>query len=86
MLYDGQWKLSKYTTGDIHLFDMENDAQEQHNRAADPTCAERLAAMDGELTQEIMRSIIAANDEKAVDLGTGLWDSDQYGREGRERC
>ncbi len=86
MLYDGQWKLSKYATGDVHLFDMENDAQEQHNRAADLNCAERLSAMDSELNQEIMRSIIAANSEKSVDTGNGLWDSDEYGREGGQRC
>jgi arylsulfatase len=85
MLYDGRWKLSKYSTGDVHLFDMQRDPQERRNRATDPTCAEMRAAMDAELMQEIMRSMLESHRDKGVDAGNALWSDSEYGKEGQPR-
>jgi arylsulfatase A-like enzyme len=85
MLYDGVWKLVKYATGDIHLFNLAEDPTEQRNRIHDPACRDRYLEMDTRLTQEIMRSIVAANHEKSVDTGNGLWSDVEYGKRGWRR-
>jgi arylsulfatase A-like enzyme len=56
MLFDGQWKLCKYVDGQ-HLFNLEEDPTEQHNRACDPSCADIMQRLDTQLTAEIMRSV-----------------------------
>ena len=35
MIYDGQWKLCKYSTGEVLLFDLSKDSNEQHNLMKD---------------------------------------------------
>ena len=85
MLYDGRWKYSKYSTGDVHLFDMQRDPQERRNRATDPACADLRAEMDAELTREIMRSMLDSHRDKGVDAGNALWSDAEYGKEGRPR-
>lgn len=80
-LYDGEWRLSKYATGEVTLFNLKEDPQEQRNRIHDPACAERLAAMDAELTRTIMRSMQEAFFDRRVyirDLSQDPW----FGREG----
>lgn len=80
-LYDGEWRLSKYATGEVTLFNLKEDPQEQRNRIHDPACAERLAAMDAELTRTIMRSMQEAFYDRRVyirDLSQDPW----FGREG----
>ena len=44
MAFDGRWKLSKYSTGERLLFDLENDPHEQRNLIADPSAAGDLRA------------------------------------------
>lgn len=56
MLFDGQWKFCKYIDGQ-HLFNLEEDPTEQHNRARDPSCADIMQRLDTQLTAEIMRSV-----------------------------
>jgi arylsulfatase A-like enzyme len=85
MLYDGTWKLVKYATGDVHLFNLADDPHEQHNLIHDEQHRQKLLAMDIQLTQEIMRSIVAANQEKAVDTGNSLWSDPEYGKRGYQR-
>jgi len=63
---DGVWKLAKYATGDVVLFNLEEDPGEQHNRADDPSCLEVRRRLDAEMTSEMMRSIVSANSEKGV--------------------
>ena len=53
MIFDGRWKLARYAGGS-HLFDLEGDPQEQHNRAADPACAEIYRGLDQRLLAEVM--------------------------------
>ncbi|HHX42639.1 MAG TPA: sulfatase-like hydrolase/transferase [Chloroflexi bacterium] len=80
-LYDGAWRLSKYATGEVTLFHLEEDPHEQHNRIHDPGCRERLAAMDAALTRTIMQAMQEAFFDRRVyirDLSQDPW----FGREG----
>ena len=54
MWFDSTWKLCKYPQG-VHLFNLTDDPDEQHNLAYDPQAAEVFHRMDAELTAEIMR-------------------------------
>ena len=49
MLFDGTWKLCKYASG-AHLFNLEDDPDEQHNLARDSRCADIFHCMDTQLT------------------------------------
>ena len=83
MLFDGRWKLCKYPQG-AHLFDLDQDPGEQHNRARDPECADIFHRMDSELTTEIMRS----TDEAAFSGRVYTFShssSPDFGRSGWER-
>jgi arylsulfatase A-like enzyme len=86
MIFDGVWKLAKYATGDLHLFNLAEDPQEQHNRVRDPACAERYLALDVQLTQAIMQAIVAANADKALDTGNSWWGDPDYGKQGWQRA
>lgn len=81
MVCDGRWKLSKYATGEQHLFDLENDPHEQQNRLDDPAAAAVRLALDTLLTQEIMRSASQAFDDRRVYTGNSMWNDDQFGKE-----
>ncbi|MEW6755447.1 MAG: arylsulfatase [Candidatus Latescibacterota bacterium] len=53
-LTDGRWKYVWYTLGgEEHLFDLEQDPQELHDRAGDPAAAERLAFWRQRLVAEL---------------------------------
>jgi arylsulfatase A-like enzyme len=82
MNYDGQWKLSKYTTGVVQLFNVKDDPGEQNNRVDDPECFEIFRRLDAELTAQTMRSITAAHSEKLVNTS---WDDLEFGRGGWKR-
>jgi arylsulfatase A-like enzyme len=80
-LFDGRYKLSKFNTGDVHLFDLENDPQEQHNLAGKPGVARIQADLDRELTARMMAGIVTAGNPHRVyysDLSQEL----DFGREG----
>ena len=73
MIFDGRWKLSKYSTGDVTFFDLENDPTEQVNLMRDPAYEEKFRQMDMLLTQAIMRSVTDGNYDQRVyqsDLAT----------------
>lgn len=81
MVFDGRWKLCKYATGEQHLFDLQEDPTEQHNRLQDPAAAEVRLRLDVLLTQEIMRSASRAFDDRRVYQGNSMWNDDEFGRE-----
>jgi len=67
MAFDGRWKLVKYLSGDVVLFDLENDPREQRNLAHDPDHARVLQRLDAELTAEVMESeLFAVRDRLAA--------------------
>jgi arylsulfatase len=80
-LFDGVWRLSKYATGEVTLFNLTEDPKEQHNRIHDSGSRERYARMDGDLTQAIMDGMQEAFFDRRVyvhDLSQKPW----FGREG----
>ncbi|MEZ4861741.1 MAG: sulfatase-like hydrolase/transferase [Caldilineaceae bacterium] len=84
MADDGRWRLAKYATGETVLFDRANDPHEQHNLVSDPAGQAAYQRLDMALTQEIMRSMTLAHDEKRV-YATDLAQDAIYGREGWQR-
>ncbi len=80
-IFDGRYKLSKFDTGDVHLFDLENDPREQHNLAGDPQTAAIQADLDGDLTSRIMAGIRTANGPHRV-YYSDLSQQIDFGREG----
>jgi hypothetical protein len=84
MIYDGEWRLSRYATGEALLFDIEVDPQEQHNLIHDPGYISVRDSLDARLTQAIMHSMREANQDRRVytrDLSQHAW----FGREGWQR-
>ena len=84
MNFDGTWKLVRYAGGAQLLFNLAEDPGEQINRLADPACAGVARRLDAELTEELLRSVGAANSEKLV-AHAQLYDNPDFGRPGWQR-
>ncbi|MDP6779554.1 MAG: sulfatase-like hydrolase/transferase [Candidatus Latescibacteria bacterium] len=84
MVYDGEWKLAKYASGEALLFNLREDPGEQRNRIGDPECQQVYLRLDSELTQYLLRSVNAANDEKQV-AHIALYDDEDFGQPGWQR-
>ncbi|MEX0926926.1 MAG: sulfatase-like hydrolase/transferase [Dehalococcoidia bacterium] len=84
MNFDGRYKLHRYSTGEVLLFDMQEDPQEQCNLAGDPAHAETLRRLEAELMQEIMESMNASMDDRLAHTGD-LSQDPAFGREGWQR-
>lgn len=85
MLYDGRYKVHKYRTGEIELFDISQDPGEQHDLAKDPEHLDVLLRLDGRLTAEIMGNLDAAFADRAVEGDGPLYLDRRFGREGWHR-
>lgn len=85
MLYEGEWKLCKYATGDVHLFNLKDDPQEQVNLVRDPAFLETYVRMDAALSQAIMEAIVVSHRDKALDTTNAYWSDPEYGKEGWRR-
>ena len=79
MLFDGTWKLVKYPGG-AHLFNLEEDPAEQHNRIADADDARAGSRLDAALTSMVMEAAAASFQtgrhgatSSAVDYGRRGW-------------
>jgi arylsulfatase len=84
MLFDGQWRLSKYATGETLLFNLSQDPLEQHNLMGDLGYQEVYRRLDAELTQAIMGSLSASHFERRV-YHNDLSQDPAFGREGWQR-
>lgn len=51
-----RYRLSRYATGDVELYDRANDPDELHNRALDPACAGERAALTEQLLEAMTRA------------------------------
>jgi arylsulfatase A-like enzyme len=80
MIFDGEWKLARYAGG-AHLFNLNQDPQEQHNRAPDADCADIYHRLDHLLLADVMRLMDEANfagrhytNSSSLDYGRVGWD------------
>jgi arylsulfatase A-like enzyme len=84
MAYDGRWKLCKYATGEVHLFDRARDPDELVNRIDDPAALPEFRRLDNALTLEVMRSVALSYYAQKVDT-TGMSQEEGFGKEGWRR-
>lgn len=82
MIYDGTWKLARYSNGWSALFNISEDPAEQHNHIDDPDCQAIRERLDAILTRQFLASITKAHAEKnhatdwvdpAFAKGEGAW-------------
>ena len=85
MIYDGQWKLCKYASGEVLLFNLSEDPNEQHNLMKDGRYQEEYIRLDGELTREIMNSMSLSHESKRVYAKTTLAGDPAFGKEDWQR-
>ena len=85
MIYDGVWKLAKYSTGEVLFFNLADDPTEQNNLLYDEDHRAKYLALDTLLTQAIMASVTEANYDKRVYASTSLSNSPAFGREDWQR-
>jgi arylsulfatase A-like enzyme len=84
MIDNGEWRLSKYGTGEALLFHRIEDPDEQHNLYMDAAHLKARSRLEAELTRAMMASMREAHHERRVyvrDLSQTTW----FGREGWQR-
>ncbi|HEV2123422.1 MAG TPA: sulfatase-like hydrolase/transferase [Chloroflexota bacterium] len=84
LIYDGTWRLSKYSTGETLLFNVEEDPQEQRNLAQDPDYADVYRRLDAQLTSWMMQAMVHSHSALRV-YDRDLSQSTAFGREGWQR-
>ena len=84
MIYDGEWRFSKYATGEVLLVNLLQDPQEQHNLAGDVDYSDVFQQLDAELTQAIMDSTNESFFNPRV-YTQDLSQNPSFGREGWQR-
>ncbi len=84
MIYDGQWKLCKHASGEVLLFNLSEDPNEQHNLMKDSRYQEEYARLDAELTREIMDSMALSHESKRV-YSKDLAGNPAFGKEDWQR-
>ena len=84
MIYDGQWRLSKYATGEALLFNIREDPLEQHNLIADPGYRTVYRQLDAQLVHQVMTHTAQAFFPQRVYV-RDLSQTTAFGREGWQR-
>jgi hypothetical protein len=84
MIFDGEWKLAKYDTGEIVLFNLKDDPNEQNNLVSAPAWSHVYRRLDAELTQELLESYRISLHDRLVQSGD-MSQSAGFGREGWQR-
>lgn len=84
MAFDGRWKLAKYATGEVVLFDLETDPHEQKNLVDDPKHAAQYRRLDIEMTREVLESMRIATHDRLAQNGD-MSQEDLFGRGGWRR-
>ena len=83
-VFDGTWKLVKYSNGEILMFNLLDDPQEQKNLINDESYKQIYRHLDTELTQYLMISYNSVVHDRIVDSKT-LFADMRFGREGAKR-
>ena len=84
MIYDGEWRLSEYGTGEALLFNVKQDPGERQDLYGVPEHLPVRTRLQATLRQAIMNSIREANHDRRVytsDFSQEVW----FGREGWRR-
>ncbi|RIK39717.1 MAG: hypothetical protein DCC55_17255 [Chloroflexi bacterium] len=85
MVYDGVWKLAKYSTGEQLLFNLADDPTEQRNLIHHPAHRKRYHQLDTLLTTEVMRSLTQSHADKRLYTTDSLSGDAEFGKEGWQR-
>jgi len=87
MAFDGEWKLVKYASGDVLLFNLREDPNEQENCVADEECQSIYRRLDASLSAEMLKSINEAHSDKVVahTEGGSHYNNEEFGKPGWER-
>ena len=83
-IFDGEWKLAKYSTGETLLFNMRDDPAEQHNLASKPAHVDKYRRLDTDLTLDLMESYRFAMHDRLAQSGDMSQDP-AFGLEGWRR-
>ena len=83
-LYDGEWRLAHYATGESLLFNMRDDPHEQRNLIDDPGYVDVRNRLENALTREVMGSMAEAFFPRRVYV-RDLSQTTAFGREGWRR-
>ena len=84
MHFDGEWKLVKYASGEMLLFNLLEDPMEQRNRIDEGDCQSVYRRLDAELTRQLLDSTNAGHHEKQV-AHTQLYNEEDFGKRGWQR-
>ena len=84
MAFDGEWKLVKYASGDVLLFNLREDPNEQENCVADEECQSIYRRLDASLSAEMLKSINEAHSDKVVahTEGGSHYNNEEFGKPG----
>lgn len=84
MNFDGRYKLHKYSNGEILLFDMKDDPEEQKNLINNKDYQDIRNKLEDELSNEVMKSIDASMNDRLAQNGDMSQDP-TFGFEGWQR-
>ena len=85
MIYDGQWKLCKHASGEVLLFNLSEDPNEQHNLMKEiADIRKSMPDWIAELTREIMNSMALSHESKRV-YSKDLAGNPAFGKEDWQR-
>ena len=84
MNFDGRYKLHKYSSGEVFLFDISEDPDEQNNLANSLKHRKIVERLDRELTHKIMESVSFSMHDRLGQPGD-MSQSDKFGLEGWSR-
>jgi arylsulfatase A-like enzyme len=84
MNFDGRYKLHKYSSGEVFLFDISEDPDEQNNLANSLKHRKIVERLDRELTHKIMESVSFSMHDRLGQTGD-MSQSDKFGLEGWSR-
>ena len=82
--YEGDWRYSKYATGEAFLYNVAEDPLEQVNRLDDPGCRALARQFDARLTTAVMENMTESMHAERVYV-SDLSQRPDFGREGWRR-
>lgn len=85
MYLEGDWKYSKYATGEMTLFNLAEDPNETANLIDDPAYHEITIRCESELSSRMLKLVFSGHRDKVVDPTNALWSSREFGAENYRR-